>query len=472
MLFSSVEFLFLFLPLALGLTFLARRVAGASAAIGVLTLASVVFYCVLKPWNLPVLLGSVGFNFLVARAIDHAREGSRTSRRFWLIVGVAGNLALLFWFKYAAFVSSQLGLPTTGDGWLARALPAALPLGISFYTFQQIAYLVDLSRGLCQRASLVRHQLLVSFFPHHIAGPITHPRSFLPQLDDVRPSWPLAATGLFIFAFGLAKKVVLADPLGRYVDPGFADPASLSTISAWATTIAYTLQLYLDFSGYSDMAVGLALLFGIRLPWNFDSPYKATSIADFWRRWHITLSDFLKHYVYIPLGGSRRGRTRTLVNVLLTMILGGLWHGAGWTFVLWSLLHGLALAANHAWRWTGINVTRSVALPLGWLVTMIIVTLGWILFRARSLADAGVILERLVGINAQPHHWSSNAIHRVLPFIAVASALVLLAPNTRQLADRFRPTPLWIAFGAAAMILAMLHVLANLKPPEFLYFDF
>lgn len=473
MLFSSVEFLFIFLPLALALTLAARRVAGASVAIGVLTVASVVFYSVLKPWNLPVLLGSVGFNFVLARAIDGARaSGDAGRRRLWLVVGIAGNLGLLFWFKYAGFVAGQLGVPTAGEGWLARVLPAALPLGISFYTFQQIAYLVDLSKGLCERATLVRHQLLVSFFPHHIAGPITHPRTFLPQLSDVRPSWELASLGLFIFAMGLAKKVVLADPLGRFVDPSFADPAALSMPGAWAAVLAYMLQLYLDFSGYSDMAVGLGLLFGIRLPWNFESPYTSTSIAEFWRRWHITLSDFLKQYVYVPLGGSRRGRGRTLLNLLITMLLGGIWHGAGWTFVLWGLLHGIALAINHAWRWTGVTLPGLVAKPIGWAITMAVVMAGWVLFRAETIGEAGIVFQRLAGVEAPPQNWEANAIHRAWPFIVLAGAVVLWMPNTRQWSERFRPTWRWIVLGCGLMVVGVLHVMANLAPPEFLYFDF
>lgn len=352
-------------------------------------------------------------------------------------------------------------------------LPTALPLGISFYTFQQIAYLVDLSKGACERAPFPRHQLLVSFFPHHIAGPITHPRSFLPQLRDVRFDWSMIALGLFILGLGLAKKVALADPLGRFVDPAFANPAALSGANAWAAVVAYTLQLYLDFSGYSDMAVGLGLMFGMRLPWNFDSPYKAASIAAFWRRWHITLSDFLRQYVYVPLGGSRSGKSRTLVNLLLTMLIGGIWHGAGWTFVLWGALHGAALAINHAWRWReaplfGPGPRRA----LGWALTMLVVMFGWVLFRSNTLQDAWTITKRMAGVGGPHTYWPHPALASVVPMMVVSLGVVWLTPNVREWSERFRSTWPWLLFGAMAWAVAMVRILSNMKPPEFLYFDF
>jgi len=463
--FSSLEFLFLYLPLTMLAVRAARRWGGANLAVTILTLASVLFYALWKLWNLPVLLGSVLFNWLIAGRIDASR--ARGPHR-WVMLGVAGNLLLLFWFKYAVFAAKQASLPVGEGTVLARILPAALPLGLSFYTFQQIAYLVDLSRGSCARASLLRHQLLVSFFPHHIAGPITHPAIMLPQLHDPRPTWDDVARGLFILAVGLAKKACIADQLGTFVEPSFANPASLATGNAWIALGAYTMQLYFDFSGYSDMAVGLGLMSGVRLPWNFDSPYKAASIAGFWRRWHITLSDFLKDYLYIPLGGSRRGPTRTALNLMVTMLLGGIWHGAGWTFALWGVLHGAALVANHAIRALRVPVPRA----LGWLATMLIVMGGWVLFRCRTLGDAQEMYARLLHMRGQLFDPWDRATMLATLYLVMACIIALFMSNARQLGERFRPTLGWSLFGGGLFALGLVFVLAQKAPPEFLYFDF
>jgi D-alanyl-lipoteichoic acid acyltransferase DltB (MBOAT superfamily) len=469
--FSSIEFLFVYLPLTMLAVRAARRWAGADPAVAVLTLASILFYALWNPWNLLVLFASVGFNWVVAGLIERARASDRAivNRRL-LALGIAGNLLLLFWFKYASFTLDQLGIAIDPRGALARALSLGLPLGLSFYTFQQIAYIVDLSRGECPRASLLRHQLLVSFFPHHIAGPITHPSIMLPQLRDPRPTSVDLARGLFILSMGLAKKACLADQLAPFVDASFAHPESLATGNAWIALGSYTMQLYLDFSGYSDMAVGLGLMFGVRLPWNFDSPYKAASIARFWRRWHITLSDFLKNYLYIPLGGSRRGTWRTAANLIITMLLGGIWHGAGWTFALWGLLHGVALAINHALR--AHPFAARVPRAVGWLATMLVVLTGWVLFRARSIESAAEMYRHLLGLRGELFDpWDRPAMLAML-YLAIACALVLLAPNTRQWSERFRPTPRWSLFGATLFALGIVYVLARKAPPEFLYFDF
>ncbi len=467
MIFSSLEFLFLYLPLAMLAVRATRRWAGAHAAVSVLTLASVVFYTLWKAWNLPVLLGSVLFNWCLAQRIDASRARA-ASPRHWLTLGIAGNLLLLFWFKYALFVAREASVPLSEGNLLSRVLPAALPLGLSFYTFQQIAYLVDLSRGTCARATLLRHQLLVSFFPHHIAGPITHPAIMLPQLADPRPTWDDIARGLFILAIGLAKKACIADQLGAFVDPSFANPSSLATGNAWVALASYTMQLYFDFSGYSDMAVGLGLMFGVRLPWNFDSPYKATSIAAFWRRWHITLSDFLKNYLYIPLGGSRRGPARTAINLLITMLLGGIWHGAGWTFALWGLLHGVALVINHAVRALHIPIPR----PMGWLATMLVVMTGWVLFRSRSLADVHEMAARLLHMRGQWFDPWDRPTSLAILYLVPACLIALGAPNARQLSERFRPTFAWSVAGSLLLAVGLVFVLSRKAPPEFLYFDF
>lgn len=461
MLFSAVDFLFVFLPLTLGAFLALRRFAGVMAALGFLTLASVVFYGVWKPEYVPLLLGSVVANYGVSRLLGPGRRRNRLA----LAAGVAGNLGLLFWFKYASFVSVQLHAAGVLDSALA---PKVLPLAISFFTFQQIAYLVDVSRGQAMRVSLLKHLLFVSFFPHLIAGPITHPATILPQLDSLEPTWTRTALGVFVFAVGLAKKVAIADPLGRFVDPSFANPEALAQVNAWAAVAAYTFQLYFDFSGYSDMAVGLGLLFGIQLPWNFYSPYKARSIAEFWRHWHVTLSDFLKNYLFIPLGGSRRGLGRTVLNLLITMLLGGIWHGAGWTFVLWGVLHGTALSINHVWRSLGVQFPR----PFGRLLTLGVVLAGWVLFRSGSLDTATAIYRRMIGLEGRWMDEWDRGFNLALVYLVIAAGVAFVAPNTSQLASRFKPSLGWSLFGAALLAISMVLVLGQLKPPEFLYFEF
>jgi len=345
-LFNSYAFLFVFLPATL-LVFMAARRGGPGLALGALTLASLGFYGWWDPRFLALLLGSAVANFAFGRALM-ARPAD--ARRPWLVAGVVFNLGLLGWFKYAGFLSANLaalGAPTP-------VLDIVLPVGISFFTFQQIAYLVDVSRGLSDRYGFRDYLLFVAFFPQLIAGPIVHHREMMPQLLTGRgPRAEDFAIGATLFAAGLFKKVVLADSLAPFASPVFAAAdagLAVTTAEAWGAALAYALQLYFDFSGYSDMALGLARLFGVRLPINFDSPYQATSLIDFWRRWHMTLSRFLRDYLYIPLGGNRQGPARRWVNLMITMALGGLWHGAGWGFLIWGLIHGAGLAANHAWR--------------------------------------------------------------------------------------------------------------------------
>src|ERR1019366_3355606 len=345
MLFSSYTFLFQFLP-ATVLAFAAARRHSPRAGIMVLAGASLFFYGAWRPVYLLLLIASVAVNFgLGLRMEDPLR------RRAIGTFGVALNLAVLCYFKYTNFIFDSLNTLT------GAPLPffnIILPLGISFFTFQQIAYLVDVMRG-----ARVDYTLFVSFFPHLIAGPLVHHAKMIPQFKRgcTGRSSVLAARGLAIFAAGLFKKVVIADNLAQFVSPVFAHlDAGGGVTTPWAclATLAYTLQIYFDFSGYSDMAVGLALLFGIRLPVNFCSPYRAISIIEFWRRWHITLSRFLRDYLYIPLGGNRLGEQRRYLNLLVTMLLGGLWHGAGLNFLIWGGLHGIYLSINHLWRaWRG-----------------------------------------------------------------------------------------------------------------------
>src|ERR1700709_176948 len=370
MLCSSYAFLFQFLPVVALAYAVARRV---SPRCGILALAfsSLIFYGAWKPIYLLLLVASIGFNFWLGLKMEDPLR-----RRHIGTLGVTINLAALCYFKYINFLFDSL---TTLTGAPLPFVNIILPLGISFFTFQQIAYLVDVMRGARVERDIVSYTLFVSFFPHLIAGPLVHHAEMIPQFKRGRTgrSAVLAARGLAIFAAGLFKKVVIADNLAQFVTPVFAHldaGGGVTTQWAWLSTLAYTLQIYFDFSGYSDMAIGLALLFGIRLPVNFRSPYKATSIIEFWRHWHITLSRFLRDYLYIPLGGNRLGEQRRYLNLLVTMLLGGLWHGAGWNYLIWGGLHGIYLSINHLWRgWRDgekrAPVATLVVKGLAWAIT-------------------------------------------------------------------------------------------------------
>ena len=350
MLFNSYIFISLFLPITLTGFYLIGGQGHHRAATGWLVCASLFFYGWWNPAYLGLILGSVLFNYAVGVLL-----GNRDTKnlRVILALGIGGNLGLIGCFKYANFFVDNINLSFGSDFHLETII---LPLAISFFTFQQIAYLVDAYRGETKEYNFLHYCLFVTFFPQLIAGPIVHHKEMLPQFaKDViyRLKHENIAIGIAIFVLGLFEKVVLADQVAVYATPVFnaaEQGLDLTFFEAWSGALAYTLQLYFDFSGYSDMAIGLARMFGILLPLNFHSPYKALNITEFWRHWHMTLSRFLRDYLYIPLGGSRRGQTQRYINLMITMILGGLWHGAGWTFVAWGTLHGFYLIVHHGWR--------------------------------------------------------------------------------------------------------------------------
>jgi alginate O-acetyltransferase complex protein AlgI len=398
MLFNSGEFLFLFLPIVLLVFVYLARSGNTDNQILWLVIASVVFYGSWNPIFVVLLVFSIGVNFFIGRMLaPHKRHA-----RAWLVFGIAFNLLLLSYYKYVGFFVenlSALGL------WIIPMPKIVLPLAISFFTFQQIAYLVDVARGECKEYNFLQYTLFVTFFPQLIAGPIVHHREMMPQFDHLRRReefWPDMAIGLTIMSIGMFKKVVLADSLAEYVDPLFETAANggpISTMDAWIATVGFSLQIYFDFSGYSDMAIGCARLFGIRLPENFRSPYKSASIIDFWRRWHMTLSRFLRDYLYFSLGGNRHGSARRYLNLVLTMLLGGLWHGAAWTFVIWGGLHGIYLCVNHAWRAAcgklGLEAFRTSPLltPVYVLITSLAAALAFVVFRASDLQSTLAILK-------------------------------------------------------------------------------
>ena len=413
MLFHAPEFVFGFLPLTVIGFFVLARAGTNQAAIAWLVVLSLVFYAWGTAAHLLLIAGSVVFNFAVGTAIRRqiATEGAPIAARRLTAVGVVGNLAVLGVFKYFDFFIVNLNALSGSEIATQRLI---LPLAISFFTLQQIAYLVDVYRGRADEPSFLHYCLFVTFFPQLIAGPIVHHSEMLPQFrraEAFRFRADDFSEGLTIFLLGLFKKAVIADSLASFADPVFAavDQGEAPTFyAAWTATLAFSFQIYFDFSAYSDMAIGLARMFSIRLPMNFESPYRASGIIEFWRRWHMTLSRFLRDYVYVPLGGNRHGRPRRYGNLMATMLIGGLWHGAAWTFVVWGGLHGLYLIVNHFWRYlmnrtTGRTMgdSRIGRLFFG-MVTFLAVTIAWVFFRAQTFDGAIRMLEGMAGMNGAP----------------------------------------------------------------------
>jgi alginate O-acetyltransferase complex protein AlgI len=473
MLFNSYEFILLFLPVALAGFFFFRAQFGANGGISWLVVASLFFYGWWNPVYLVLIVSSMLINFAIGRSMARIGGAKSDYRRSRLIFGIILNLSLLGYFKYAMFLVESVGFVSGRDYSIDEII---LPLAISFFTFQQIAYLIDAYEGSASEYSFTHYALFVTFFPQLIAGPIVHHAEMMPQFmrgEALRPRYRNFAIGGTIFAIGLFKKTVLADGVAQYSTPVFAaayNGVTLDFFQAWGGSLAYTMQLYFDFSGYSDMAIGSARLFGVRLPINFFSPYKATSIVEFWRRWHMTLSRFLRDYLYIPLGGNRRGKIRRHANLLVTMLLGGLWHGAGWTFVMWGALHGSYLIVNHLWHWVcqkcGLMGMRNHVLwkATAWLITFVAVVVGWVFFRAESFDAAVVILRGMAGLNGasipnaisvrlgsemagflrlfgvESHLGGGEVFVYTFAWVIGLMFLTVIAPNTVQLMQKYRPT--------------------------------
>ncbi len=392
MLFHSPDFLFGFLPVVLAGYYGLSRMGGAPWSILWLLAASLVFYAWWDWRYLAVLLPSILFNFRMGEAMVPAK--GRVRKRL-LIVGLAGNLAALGFFKYSAFLVVTLNAATG----VTYPIPdIGLPLGISFFTFTQIAYLVDVYAGKVRDRDPLSYGLFVTFFPHLIAGPILHHAEMMPQFRHPNAGrWTpdLFREGFLLLLLGLFKKVVLADSLAAGIGPAFDGAPDLSFVEAWFASLGYTFQLYFDFSGYSDMAIALGLMVNIRLPLNFNSPYRALSIQDFWQRWHMTLSRFLRDYLYVPLGGNRQGPARTLANLFVVFLLGGLWHGAGWTFVAWGAMHGAAMVVHRLWQRIGLVLPTFVA----WLLTFMFVNGAWVMFRAQNWDAAIKVYKGMLGLS-------------------------------------------------------------------------
>lgn len=519
MLFNSYEFIFLYFPVTFAVFFAIGRYSRALAALWLFA-ASLFFYGWWNPAYVSLLIGSILFNFAMGSAISREHHRGRFNwAKGLLIAAISGDLALLAYYKYANFFLTNTN-QFLGTQWHLDTV--ILPLGISFFTFTQIAFLVDSYRGEVKERNFIHYGLFVTYFPHLIAGPVLHHKEMMPQFAQAktyRAHWENISIGLTIFIIGLFKKLVLADGVAPFATPVFSAAAagqSLTLVEAWVGALAYTLQLYFDFSAYSDMAIGLSRMFGIKLPLNFNSPYKAANIVEFWRRWHMTLSRFLRDYLYFALGGNRKGSLRRYINLMATMLLGGLWHGAGWTFIIWGGLHGLYLCINHAW--SKVRTTVLGAFPISkletraaWLLTFLAVVVGWVFFRAHDTHSAVSILHAMTGGNGLlvPNNWPGAwylyavinklglPVHLGVPasqfdptgtspyWIVILLGIAWFMPNAQQFMARFEPAleavsppnnpPIWqpgvgwaVVMGLVAVV-AMLHIT---QVSEFLYFQF
>jgi len=462
LLFNSYEFIFAFLPVTFFIYFYLNKKRLTEAAKAFLVFASLFFY---SWWNiayLPIILTSMLFNYVVGVSLSKKGEHTKVGKKAVLVFGIAANVALLAYFKYADFLIENINLLTGSEFPL---LHLALPLAISFFTFQQIAYLVDSYRGETKEYDFLNYANFVTFFPQLIAGPIVHHAEMMPQFSKKRnkvKNYHHIVMGLFIFSIGLFKKVVIADSFSPWVKQGFDVADHLGFIEAWATSLSYTFQLYYDFSGYTDMAIGAALLFNIKLPVNFNSPYKATSIQEFWRRWHITLSRFLRDYIYIPLGGNRRGKYRTYSNLMATFLIGGIWHGAGWTFVFWGFLHGLALVIQKIWNDLGFRLHAAFA----WFLTFNFVNVAWVFFRAKEWDDAIKVLRGMTDLS---FIHGINTIEATI--LIVVFVISVLAKNSMEMLQKAK-IGWWLIFVSGTLFFVSLAVLEVRKASEFLYFQF
>lgn len=504
MLFNSYIFIFLFLPITLIGYFLINKTKKYQISNLFLIVMSLWFYGYFNPSYLAVIGGSIVVNFLHAAAINHLlvkeanapksssdAERKNSASTAVLIFGIVLNVAVIFYFKYYDFFIENINA-LFGSSFVLRNV--VLPLGISFFTFQQISYLVDTWRGETKDYTFIEYALFVCYFPQLIAGPIVLHSEMVPQFRDEKKRVFQSdnfARGLYIFAFGLFKKVLIADTFGLGADWGFGTIGSLSGADALLVSLCYTFQIYFDFSGYCDMAVGIGAMMNITLPQNFNSPYKATSIVDFWGRWHMSLTRFLRQYIYFPLGGSKKGTVRTYRNIMIVFLISGIWHGANWTFILWGVLHGALQCVNRFFK------KQWEALPrvLTWLVTFILVDLLWVIFRADNITDA----MRLIGTIFSPSAWKDGGISvaligqydliefmlvegkitflqqltnavsgfHLLMLLAVAFVIVLAAKNAGEL--KFRPT-WWRSVVAVVCIVWSVMSLSGVS--TFLYFNF
>ena len=478
MLFNFYEFIFLFLPISFFIYFYLYHKRLIELSKVFLVLASLFFYAYWNIIYLPLIVISMIFNYTLGRELaGYTKFLKRFKPKMILSFGVIANISLLGYFKYSDFFIFNFNRVSGSE---IPLLYLALPLAISFYTFQQIAYLVDSYKKEMKSYGFLNYAVFVTFFPQLIAGPIVHHSEMMPQFAQLKnkvKNYYNIALGLFIFSIGLFKKVVIADTFAVWATKGFDVATELNMLEAWVTSLSYTFQLYFDFSGYTDMAIGAALLFNIKLPMNFFSPYKATNIQDFWRRWHITLSRFLKDYIYIPLGGNRKGEFRMYGNLFATFVLGGIWHGAGWTFVFWGILHGGALVIHRFWQKLGLKIPKVLA----WLITFNFINIAWVFFRANDFASVLKVLKGMfMGTFILPTGFSSTVAlssnwsklfksdgYLYLWFI-MAFIIILAFSNSMQWMKKFKTNAQYMLMTVTFFLaIFLLH-----RKSEFIYFNF
>jgi len=482
LLFNSYEFIFLFLPITFFIYFYLNQKHLTELAKGFLVLASLYFYSFFSIINLPLMLISMVFNYTLGKELSkYIQKKRKYSKKMLLVFGVITNLMLLGYFKYTDFLIFNFNRLLDTN---MPLLHIALPLAISFYTFQQIAYLVDSYRGETKEYDFLNYAVFVTFFPQLIAGPIVHHSEMMPQFAKMKnkvKNYYNIALGLFIFGMGLFKKVVIADTFAVWSNMGFDAKDALSMTEGWISSLSGTFQIYFDFSGYTDMAIGIALLFNIKIPINFFSPYKAISIQDFWRRWHITLSRFLKDYLYIPLGGNRKGEIRTYLNLFTTFLLGGIWHGAGWPFVLWGILHGGALVIHRFWQKLGFRMNKFLA----WFITFNFINITWVFFNAglnggnfsaakkvlKGMFTGEIVIpdslkELMLGTGKWLNLYQGESY--IFIWIIMAFFLVLFFPNSMEWRKKFKLN----FFYMICTVLFFLAIFILYRKSEFIYFNF
>lgn len=484
LLFNSLEYILLFVPIVFCIYFFLNKkhlVIGANIW---LVAASLFFYGYLNPtYLLPLILSSICFNFAIGSGLNNLNFKSKISKKSLLTFGVICNLLLLSYFKYMDFFIANLNALFHSH---LDLLHIILPLGISFFTFTQTAYLVDSYQGKTKEYDFLNYLLFVTFFPHLVAGPILHHSEMMPQFGDIKAKvlkHKNVALGLFLFIIGLFKKVILADTFSTYVALGYNPDIQLSILEGWIVALSYTFQIYFDFSGYTDMALGVAKMFNIDLPINFNSPYKANSIQDFWRRWHMTLSRFLRDYIYIPLGGSRLNELKTYRNLFLTFLIGGLWHGASWMFIIWGALHGFALCINRLWQKLKINIPNKVNI----FMTFIFVNFTWVFFRAENMGQAHKILSSMINftnfkipkidhLNIYFKGLANNEYSNLLLFLPLTIILIFACKNSQELLsiiklDSKKSAILYAAVFAFLFIICLIKI-STATCSEFIYFNF
>jgi len=477
MFFNSLQFIFIFLPVALIVYFLLNKLRLLKLATGWLVGISLFFY---SYWNikyLPLILASITFNYLIGQTLI-SQERLKINKKALLIFGIVGNVGLLIYFKYFNFLIENINIVFHQQFDFMKLM---LPLAISFFTFQQISYLVDTYKEKAKDCDFLTYALFVCFFPHLISGPIVRYEEEVPQILNIKNrvvNWKNLSGGLFLFAIGLFKKVVIADLLANSALVGFSDAYNLSILESWIVIFSYTFQIFFDFSGYTDMARGIGLMFNINIAQNFNNPYIAKDIQDFWRRWHMTLSRWLKDYVYIPLGGNRYGNFNTYKNLFLTFLIGGIWHGANLTFIVWGLMHGIGSVINRFWK----NLNKSIPNWFCWVLTFLYINVAWLYFGAKKVADANNIL--ITALNPLtfdvPKIYfpvvkfrETGHSYGILTIVVIVFAIYFIFNDSfRNFMDKFQPKTKYMLF----IVFLMIIVIYNLVKPDysssFIYFNF